>query len=55
MLALMDERRNNLTAARTANQLHALLRQLLAGGVPTQLTASRAATALAPDKATNSY
>ena len=45
MLALLDERRNNLTAARTrtANQLHALLRQLLAGGAPTQLTASRAA------------
>ncbi|OYD61287.1 IS110 family transposase [Rhodococcus sp. OK302] len=48
MLALLDERRNNLTAARTrtANQLHALLRQLFAGGVPTQLTASRAATAI---------
>ncbi|PVX59513.1 transposase IS116/IS110/IS902 family protein [Rhodococcus globerulus] len=48
MLALLDERRNNLTAARTrtANQLHALLRQLLAGGVPTQLTASRATTAI---------
>lgn len=48
MLTLLGEGRNNLTAARTrtANQLHALLRQLLAGGVPAQLIASRAATTI---------
>nr|WP_235214763.1 IS110 family transposase [Rhodococcus opacus] len=36
VLALLDERRTNLSGSRTriVNQLHALLRQLLAGGVP---------------------
>ncbi|AWK76863.1 IS110 family transposase (plasmid) [Rhodococcus oxybenzonivorans] len=47
ILALLDERRTNLSGSRTrlVNQLHALLRQLLAGGAPTSLTAA-AATAL---------
>ncbi|MFC9835342.1 IS110 family transposase [Rhodococcus sp. NPDC127530] len=47
ILALLDERRTNMCNSRTrlANQLHALLRQLLAGGAPTSLTAP-AATAL---------
>nr|WP_230990382.1 IS110 family transposase [Rhodococcus oxybenzonivorans] len=47
VLALLDERRTNLCNNRTriANQLHALLRQLLAGGAPTSLTAA-SATAL---------
>ncbi|MDT2009905.1 IS110 family transposase [Rhodococcus opacus] len=47
VLALLDERRTNLSGSRTriVNQLHALLRQLLAGGAPTSLTAA-AATAL---------
>ncbi|CCW12314.1 IS110 family transposase [Rhodococcus aetherivorans] len=47
ILGLLDERRSNLlgTRTRTANQLHALLRQLFAGGAPTSLTAP-AATAL---------
>jgi hypothetical protein len=47
VLALLDERRTNLSNSRTRliNQLHALLRQLLAGGAPTSLTAA-AATAL---------
>lgn len=44
-LGLLDERRNNLTQqrTRTINQLHALLRELLAGGAPTGLTATKAA------------
>ena len=44
-LALLDERRNNLTQNRTraVNQLHRLLRELLAGGAPTSLTAAKAA------------
>ncbi|QYB00179.1 IS110 family transposase (plasmid) [Rhodococcus sp. USK10] len=47
ILSLLDERRTNLLGSRTriVNQLHALLRQLLAGGAPTSLTAA-AATAL---------
>ncbi|MHA4854776.1 IS110 family RNA-guided transposase [Rhodococcus sp. MSC1_016] len=47
ILGLLDERRTNLSNSRTRsmNQLHALLRQLLAGGAPTSLTAA-AATAL---------
>lgn len=45
-LALLDERRVNLAQARvrTVNQLHALLRDLLPGGAPTQLSAGLAAT-----------
>lgn len=44
-LGLLDERRNNLTQQRTRviNQLHGLLRELLAGGAPTSLTATKAA------------
>ncbi|EME55783.1 IS110 family transposase [Rhodococcus ruber BKS 20-38] len=47
ILALLDERRTNLSGSRTriVNQLHALLRQLLTGGAPASLTAA-AATAL---------
>ncbi|MDV6278872.1 transposase, partial [Rhodococcus erythropolis] len=47
ILAILDERRTNLSGSRTrlVNQLHALLRQLLAGGAPTSLTAT-GATAL---------
>jgi len=39
-LALLDERRVNLSHSRTRaiNQLHALLRELMAGGAPTSLT-----------------
>src|SRR3954447_11398471 len=42
VLAMLDERRLNLTQqrTRTVNQLHALLRELLPGGAPTNLTAS---------------
>ena len=48
ILALLDERRTNVSNSRTriVNQLHALLRQLLAGGAPTSLTASAAAALL---------
>jgi transposase len=47
-LALLDERRMNLSQNRTRaiNQLHRLLRELLAGGVPSDLTAAKAAAAL---------
>ena len=47
-LALLDERRVNLSHSRTrtANQLHALLRELMAGGAPTSLTAAKATAAL---------
>lgn len=47
-LRMLDERRNNLSASRTrtVNQLHALLRELLAGGAPTGLSANTAAAAL---------
>jgi transposase len=49
VLALLDERRANLAAHRTRliNQLHALLRDLIPGGVPTDLTAAGAARVLA--------
>ena len=48
VLAMLDERRVNLTAARTrlVNQLHALLRDLLPGGAPTELTADKATALL---------
>jgi transposase len=48
VLALLDERRANLAAQRTrlVNQLHALLRDLIPGGVDTDLTAAAAARAL---------
>jgi transposase len=44
-LGMLDERRMNLTQNRTrmVNQLHGLLRELLAGGAPTILTAAKAA------------
>ena len=47
-LALLDERRMNLSQSRTRamNQLHALLRELMAGGAPTALTATTATRAL---------
>ena len=42
VLALLDERRTNLTTQRTrlVNQLHAVFRDLLPGGAPTHLTAT---------------
>ena len=48
VLALLDERRNNLVAQRTrsVNQLHALLRDLVPGGARTDLTATAAAKVL---------
>jgi transposase len=48
VLGMLDERRLNLTQqrTRTVNQLHALLRDLLPGGAPTDLTASQAAAVL---------
>ena len=48
VLALLDERRDNLAAQRTrlVNQLHALLRDLLPGGADTDLTATAAARLL---------
>lgn len=48
VLALLDERRQNLAQqrVRAVNQLHALLRDLLPGGAPTNLTATRAAELL---------
>ncbi|HYZ37132.1 MAG TPA: transposase [Pseudonocardiaceae bacterium] len=47
-LALLDERRTNLAQARVraVNQLHALLRALLAGGAPRELSAAKAAALL---------
>jgi transposase len=47
-LALMDERRVNLSHSRTrtVNQLHALLRDLMAGGAPTSRTPVSATAAL---------
>jgi len=47
-LALLDERRVNLTQARVrvVNQLHALLRDLLPGGGPGQMSADQAAALL---------
>ncbi|MGN2638373.1 IS110 family transposase [Nocardia takedensis] len=49
-LRILDEQRNNLSASRTrsVNQLNALLRELLAGGAPTRLTANTAATVRIP-------
>uniref|UniRef100_UPI0005944CA9 IS110 family transposase n=1 Tax=Nocardia brevicatena TaxID=37327 RepID=UPI0005944CA9 len=48
VLRMLDERRTNLTAqrTRTVNQLHAVLRELLPGGVSTDLAAAQAADAL---------
>jgi transposase len=48
VLGLLDERRANLVAQRTrsANQLHALLRDLVPGGASTDLTAAAAAKVL---------
>jgi transposase len=48
VLALLDERRDNVITQRTrlVNQLHALLRDLVPGGAPTDLTASVAARLL---------
>ena len=45
VLGMLDERRTNLTQqrTRTVNQLHALLRELLPGAAPTDLTADQAA------------
>ncbi len=47
-LAVLDEHRVNLAQARVraVNQLHALLRALLAGGAPTDLTAANASALL---------
>jgi transposase len=47
-LALLDESRANLAQSRVrlVNQLHALLRDLLAGGAPTDLSATTAAALL---------
>ena len=47
-LAVLDERRVNLAQARVraVNQLHALLRALLAGGAPTDLSAATAGALL---------
>jgi transposase len=47
-LALLDERRVNLSHSRTrtVNQLHALFRDLMAGGAPTSLTSASATAAL---------
>lgn len=49
VLALLDERRSNVITQRTrlVNQLHALLRDLLPGGAPTDLTAAAATRLLA--------
>jgi transposase len=48
VLALLDERRTNVATQRTrlVNQLHALLRELVPGGAPTDLTASIASRIL---------
>jgi transposase len=47
-IAVLDERRINLTQSRVraVNQLHALLRALIAGGAPTDLSAATAAVLL---------
>jgi transposase len=49
VLALLDERRSNLTTQRTrlVNQLHAVFRDLVPGGAPTHLTAAIASRLLA--------
>lgn len=48
VLAMLDERRTNLTQqrTRTVNQLHAVLRELLPGGASTDLSADQAAAVL---------
>ncbi|MGH3096452.1 MAG: IS110 family transposase [Streptosporangiales bacterium] len=48
VLALLDESRMNLTQSRVrlVNQLHALLRELIAGGAPKDLSATTAAAVL---------
>jgi transposase len=48
VLSLLEERRANLAAARTraVNQLHALLRDLIPGGAPTDLSATMASDLL---------
>jgi transposase len=48
VLGLLDERRSNLSTQRTrlVNQLHALLRELVPGGAPTDLTATIASQIL---------
>jgi transposase len=48
VLALLDERRANVTTHRTrlVNQLHALLRDLVPGGAPTALTTTAASALL---------
>lgn len=53
VLAMLDERRGNVTTQRTrlVNQLHAVMRDLVPGGAPTDLTAavaSRLLTAVRP-------
>lgn len=50
-LALLDESRMNLAQSRVrlVNQLHALLRELLAGGAPRDLSATTARRLAAPD------
>jgi transposase len=55
VLSLLEERRANLAAARTraVNQLHALLRDLVPGGAPTDLSAAAAAGLLASTAAAN--
>lgn len=49
VLALLDERRDNLVThhTRLINELHALMRDLLAGGAPTDLTVASASRLLA--------
>jgi transposase len=49
VLVLLDERRDNVITQRTrlVNQLHALLRDLIPGGAPTDLTAASASRLLA--------
>jgi transposase len=48
VLAVLEERRSNLVGQRTrsVNQLHAVLRELVAGGAPRKLSADKAATLL---------
>jgi transposase len=48
VLALLEERRSNLVGQRTrsVNQLHAVLRELIAGGAPRKLSADQAAALL---------
>jgi transposase len=48
VLAVLEERRSNLVGQRTrsVNQLHAVLRELIAGGAPRKLRADRAAALL---------